>query len=505
MRMMRFKQDERGAVLAVVALTLIALFGMAVLVIDVGGLLVMKRRMVTTSDAAALAAAQQCAMSKGEVTARAEANEVAVDNYASAGGKVLFSPNCAGSTGEATARYHADQTLFFAPILGLGENMGVSAPATAIWGPANSGLSVPLMVGAAQFAGNLSGECDFPPTDPPSGQECAFWYDSDEIGNAAWGWVNLNNEEGQGKGWDVGSDITCPNVGAAQRADWIANNYPDPLPLNWPDPTYVCADTGFTDANWEDLRDIIPSDRVFPVNDPDGSFSAASGSTADHGQVDKDGQACTQEMMSSTPPQCVLDKYDMIGFTILRIIALYDGTDPAAIGTAGIAAIPAAGGTCKGRKRPDSGEVFAVYEMGPAPDCPNSIVPDVVEPADPFVYTESGGGPNKVKNEKAPCTTLTPSPAPSGCAYLYDPETFEITWAGDPENVFIEFTWSRAEEPGSLGTEGACSDYGLPPPPDDMAKLQDKCLVTQWIGFQASGQDPGTGPDLGLRAIRLAE
>jgi Flp pilus assembly protein TadG len=56
----RLRKDEGGAVLVIVALSLIALFAMAVISIDVGGVYAARRSMVNAADAAALAAAQTC-------------------------------------------------------------------------------------------------------------------------------------------------------------------------------------------------------------------------------------------------------------------------------------------------------------------------------------------------------------------------------------------------------------------------------------------------------------
>ena len=56
----RTVHEERGATVVIVILSLFALFGMIVLVVDVGGLLYARRGMVNASDAAALAAAQSC-------------------------------------------------------------------------------------------------------------------------------------------------------------------------------------------------------------------------------------------------------------------------------------------------------------------------------------------------------------------------------------------------------------------------------------------------------------
>ena len=56
----RAPANQEGATAVIVVLILFALFGMIVLVVDVGGLLYARRGMVNASDAAALAAAQSC-------------------------------------------------------------------------------------------------------------------------------------------------------------------------------------------------------------------------------------------------------------------------------------------------------------------------------------------------------------------------------------------------------------------------------------------------------------
>jgi len=56
-----WRNDERGATLIIVAVTLVAIFAMLTLTVDVGGLLYKRRELVNGADAAALAAAQSCA------------------------------------------------------------------------------------------------------------------------------------------------------------------------------------------------------------------------------------------------------------------------------------------------------------------------------------------------------------------------------------------------------------------------------------------------------------
>ena len=80
-----FAKCERGAVLPLVALLIIFLFGMAALTVDAGGLYAARREMVNTADAAALAGAQELiyAQTKNLSTAQVEqyAEDFARDNF----------------------------------------------------------------------------------------------------------------------------------------------------------------------------------------------------------------------------------------------------------------------------------------------------------------------------------------------------------------------------------------------------------------------------------------
>src|SRR5207247_10687934 len=81
-RLMLDLRQERGATVVIVALVLIAMFGMMVLVVDVGGLLWKRRELVNGSDAAALSAASTCSLpsSVDPRTAEVAADELAREN-----------------------------------------------------------------------------------------------------------------------------------------------------------------------------------------------------------------------------------------------------------------------------------------------------------------------------------------------------------------------------------------------------------------------------------------
>ena len=140
----RLHGDESGVTLVIVALCLIALFGMLVLVVDVGGLLLNRREMVNASDAAALAAAKSCILppSKDPRSPEQAADEFAFDNSSraqTAAANITQISGCdTSATGYVSVQYSANQHLFFAPVLGAGTDRSVSTTATAIWGPAGA-------------------------------------------------------------------------------------------------------------------------------------------------------------------------------------------------------------------------------------------------------------------------------------------------------------------------------------------------------------------------------
>jgi hypothetical protein len=460
--------DERGAVLVIVAIMLIAIFGFVVIVVDVGGLLTLRREMVRTSDSAALAAAQSFALNSGDASAQADSfagqnvDSPVRTSFTTTAGIPGF--GCVPtSCGSVTVRYTKNQPLYFAPVLGLSSVEDVAHTSKAIWGPPGSGIAV-VPLTAAKDAFKPGGDCEVPNTSP--GTECPMWYSSDATGTSTMGWTNLNTNA-----WNVASGAHCNNSGADSKF-WLDNPVTDLAPLNWPAATYVCADTGVVDTDWERLRDMAAAHVTvsFPVNDNDGSYSASHGGTGPHGQI-------------NGGPSGV-DKWDVIGFVNMRLIALYDGNDPAVVGTPGTPAVPAAGGSCQGARNFDPGDVVSVSSIA-GTGCPGGIAPDAVTPGTPFVY---------VKTPYVGCA------APgAGCDYTYNALTFQITWVGKKQNgVQVDFGWSRLGQPEIPAVPGACGIQINP-------KKQDKCLVAEWTDFVVTGADPGAGADFGIRAIRLAQ
>ncbi len=300
-------QRERGAVLLIVAISLIALLGFVGLVVDLGGLVARRRAMVQGADAAALAAAQSCGRQEGAGSAIAQADQYAADNesVATQVQPPQFDPDCDAPAGQVTVWYQGEYDLYVAPLLGLGSQGTVTAQATAIWGGAG-GLEgvMPFMLNY----GRLNRQCDIPLVE---GSVCTFWLNNQDIGNAQWSAINLNE-------WNVAPTAGCTSAGTVQTIDWIQNGS-DALSLNWEKPTYVCRDTGvatpvFTEPNG--LASLAGEIRYFPVNDAYGDMSPPV-TPYQHGQVDQNGVPC--------PPPCSPHKYDIVGFAVLEIVSVERG------------------------------------------------------------------------------------------------------------------------------------------------------------------------------------
>jgi Flp pilus assembly protein TadG len=321
-RFPRTRRSEDGAVLIIVVLSLFAMFGMMVLVVDVGSLLFARRELVNAADAAALAAAQSCGQKEGMGEAIAQARFYAVENQSGAdlvSGYPTFFPSCDSPAGLVTVQVTTDRPLFFAPVLGADSEAPVTTEATASWGGAGIGEHVaPMMLSA-----NRLSDCEIPPPDPDSVAEqiCEFWWndaggpptDPNVLANAEWGTLDLVN-------WDVDGSFNCPQGGVPPEfQEWMLEGYFAPLPINSPNPpehTYVCRGKGnFGGALDNIIRDVIDEDPplflFFPVNQPES-------------QVDRDGAVCSPDMVDSG---CSVQKYDIIGFARLQILEIYRGRD----------------------------------------------------------------------------------------------------------------------------------------------------------------------------------
>lgn len=308
---------------------------------------------------------------------------------------------------------------------------------------------MPLVVSLDQELG----DCNIPGGSP--GLKCNFWYDNNDMGNSLWGFLDLSN-------WGVSPGFNCPNAGAAPRSDWIDDGYPDTLNLNYPSATYVCTTSGHAASVWSTLRGKVGEVLTFPVNDPATQLPAAP----------------------ATP-----DKYNIIGFTGLRVNAIYDGNDPEAIGTSDVTSI-CSDNIDFGPTAP-ANELF-LDSLGCYLSTPQSItnltlVANIKSPGGGGGGGGPGGGGGGPPTQNV---TLVP-----GVDYAYDSAARKITWlrSDTVKNVSVSFTWFIP------GTSGLCE------PPERKSDPNAKCVITEWVGFVPTGTEPGGGADLGVRAIRLTE
>lgn len=331
----RAMNDQGGATLIIVTLSLLALFGMMVLVVDVGSLLFVRRELVNAADAAALAAAQSCGQKEGAATADLQAEFYAVRNQSGAvvvGGYPTYFPSCDSPAGLVTVRVTTSRPLYFAPVLGLDPDAPVTTQATASWGGAGIGEKVaPLMLSM-----NRLSDCEIPPENPedlPQGQVCAFWWDNSpsggqtnpDLANAEWGTLDLLN-------WDVTPAVHCDNSTPPQFEDWMLEGFALPLPIDsdfygataGDTHTYVCRGQGNFGAA---LDHDIEAAACPIVGDPDCDplyFPVNRYTT----QIDSAGNVCGPAEFTAT--NCAVDKYDIVGFARLYIQEIHRGnTDEA--------------------------------------------------------------------------------------------------------------------------------------------------------------------------------
>jgi hypothetical protein len=326
----RHLSDESGATLIIITLSLIGLFGMMVLVIDVGSVLYARRALVNAADAAALAAAQSCGQKEGRIAADVQAAHYTAENATDAivvGGYPDYWPSCDHPAGFVTVRVTVDRPLFFAPVLGLDPEAPVVTEATAAWGGAGAGEKVaPLML-----SWNRLSDCEIPPENPedlPQGTICAFWWDNSpsggqqnpDLANAEWGTLDLLN-------WDITPPVHCNNSTPPQFEEWMLEGFPLPLPIDsdfyggvpLDTHTYVCRGQGNFGAALD--RDIEAAACPTPGQpDCDPLYFPVNRQTT---QIDANGNVCGPDEFATT--NCSVDKYDIVGFARLYIVELWKG------------------------------------------------------------------------------------------------------------------------------------------------------------------------------------
>ncbi len=409
-----YLRDERGVTVVIVTLALAALMGMVVLVVDVGGLLTLRRRMVLAADAAALAAAQSCGMNNA-AEAPDQADELATANQSDAHQTGYESTECGGpSSGEVRVGYAAPKTLIFGPVIGAPNTRPVSAAATAVWGPAGGISPVPIEL-SIDPAGQV--DCAY----KELGTTCAYWHDNsadhDLNSSSNWGFMNLELA-------GVDPDDTCPNAGTSERRDWINATLLTPIKVMQDGVTLVCADSGHSTSSWYSaLTSQVGKVKYFPINDP------------------------AQMVMTSGK-----EKYAIIGFIPLRVDHVLKGNDPEAVGD------PGTSGRCSGSHSFTPGDVFDLDSLGCYAEADS--ISDLTISAKKTAYRD---GTDYTFDPVSHEVTWFTSAAPNA--------SIEFNWSAvgasgrcgnrppDPNAVCLVLSWQGVRVAGSLPGNGA--DFGL--------------------------------------------
>ncbi len=301
----RVRDEERGATLAIVAISLICLLGMLVLTFDLGRGVALKRNMVNGADAAALAAARECGLAHGDVAAKQAAADLVADNNGAAtviGFRIDPSPaQCIGAPNPnpdgkifVTVTTSVPQQYFFAPIFGI-NNGTVVATATA---EVTSGSTNPAPIKIDQLKVD---QCEEGVPDPVTGRiDCYFLFDKGSRPlESDWGWLNLpegwpNQKLGdlnpmkcssQAGGSKDLSDYIGGMGGMGDPGDvtplpglwdprWPNTGTPPPPPYDQP-PTYVCGATGLKESSVEAIQKWV--DDLDPNMDPLVDFPVVAG------------------------------------------------------------------------------------------------------------------------------------------------------------------------------------------------------------------------------------
>jgi len=265
----RLRDEEQGAVLAMVAISLIVLIGMAVLTFDLGHGVALKRNMVNAADAGALAAARECGLANGKGSATAAASDLVSDNNSAATvTNVQIAPSDAVCSGGAnpdpdghntvTVTVRVPQEYFFAQIFGFSGGQ-VVASATAEWTLQMSGPA-PLKVEALNVEECLKGG---------TGSSCFVGYAG--VGSQ-YGWLNF--PEGWPAEGEANPPTSCPSTGGANDL----KNYVGQMggmgtssgfsPTLWNVPVWVCAKPGANASAQQAIQDWVDAFSNPPPPEP---------------------------------------------------------------------------------------------------------------------------------------------------------------------------------------------------------------------------------------------
>jgi Flp pilus assembly protein TadG len=301
----RFRRDESGAALMVVAVCLIVLMGMLVLVVDLGRAVAIKRQMVNGADSAVLAAAQQCAMENSEADAIAARDAVLAMNRSDAEVTGWSAPGCGLPPEGAqlvTVETTVDVDYFFAGIFGF-ESGPVVSRAVAVWGVTEAGHAVPITVDLEQL-----NDCGIMPDDPPAGEvDCPIDYPKDALQEPRWGTLDLEH-------WGDPDAAPC-STSAGELKDQIEDGgVSQPLPA----PAFTCMDNGLSDSVWETM---VGQTLLFPIMDLEQSTGTVKPNNPPLG-----GDDCTGadiDDLKAAGFDCEIDTAYIVGWIELFVAAVH--------------------------------------------------------------------------------------------------------------------------------------------------------------------------------------
>jgi Flp pilus assembly protein TadG len=452
-------QHEDGVTLVIVALCLIALFGMLVLVVDVGGLLLNRREMVNASDAAALSAAKTCSIKASSDVYGSDpelaADTLAHDNSSTAqtsGQNIIQisqTPCTTQDHGYVTVRYTSNQQLFFAGVLTGGTTKPVTTQATAIWGPAGLATPVPLAI----YTQSLGSNCNIKTL--PTGSDCYFWFDNNNFGTSRFGILDLRPWNGtNASGWDVPKDTqSCgQGVGADTLSDWMTGAGVSELDVNYQeptqDPTYVCIIEGTPESKvWGSLEKREGDTLTFPIN----RCEVAPPFVEPGGQVTNDGT----EVPCTTAPH----KYDIIGFVDFQLVQVMQSQ--------------------------------AEWGGTPLTNCQDNNFSVTHGQTYSLLKPPVNGGQCPSTPPSGVINLTIDGKAPSAGDYTVDDSAkpMAFTWTGADGKVKVSYDWWQ---------NGAC---GQPPPSSSAV-----CLLVKTVEVRVGGKQPGHGSGLGnVRAVKLCD
>lgn len=298
----RLVSQETGAVLMIVALSLLALLGMLVLTVDLGRSVAMKRQMVNGTDAAALAAAQQCALGEGLTSAQSSAASVLAANRDSAVVTTFSAPQCNNPTDNGLkfvlVESETPVDYFFAGIFGFDEGT-VAARAVAVWGAIGETNPIPITVDEDQL-----NACGIQPNDLGDEDiDCELIYPKDTLQEPRWGVLDLEE-------WGDPDAAPC-TVDASTLKDIIENGgWSEPLPAG----NYDCVDNGLAFDVWQTMEGEV---LTFPVIDIDRSTGTVKPANGPLG-----GDDCTGADIPSLRAQgydCEIDTVYIVSFISLLV------------------------------------------------------------------------------------------------------------------------------------------------------------------------------------------